>query len=114
MNIVFPILAILFYGISPVFQKIALKKIPLQVQFLIHGITIFIIYSLIYLFFHDKPIDKDVIWAVCSGLCSVVGFIFYYEALKNGNASIITAITSEFPLICEVIFDEKPKGISIN
>ncbi|MCK4665189.1 DMT family transporter [Candidatus Dependentiae bacterium] len=99
MNIIFPIMAIFFYGLSPVFQKSALKRIPLPHLFFIHGCVIFILYSIIYVIFHDRPIDGNIIWAVFAGVSSLIGFIFFYEALKVGNASIVTAISSAYALV---------------
>ncbi len=98
MNIIFPIMAIFFYGLSPVFQKSALKRIPLPHLFFIHGFVIFILYSIIYILLHDKPIDGNIIWAVFSAVSSAIGFIFFYEALKVGNTSIVTAISSAYAL----------------
>ncbi|MDD3627593.1 MAG: EamA family transporter [bacterium] len=107
MKIIFPILAILCYGISPVIQKSALKRISLPNLFTVHGITIFFVYISIFVLFRDHPINNGIIWAIFSGISSVVGFLFYYEALKKGRASVVTAVSSSYALftvILSVIF----------
>lgn len=99
------------WGIVPIIEKIGLSSKTAEpiasVIYRTAGSFVFAIFALLFLFVNSNGIDslknmdtKTIfILGLAGGLASVFGQIFFYMALKNGNASVVTPIAGAFPLV---------------
>lgn len=107
--ILFAILAALFWGISPMFEKIGLKDIDPFIAVVIRNIvaTICIIALLgVSGRAHELLVlNKKAIFFIAVGgiLASFLGQLVYYTALKYGDVSEIVPVSSIYPLFAVFI-----------
>ncbi len=108
MEWIFIGLTIVLWGISPVFDKMALKTIEpvlaVAIRMMIAGSIMF----LYILFFEKIKIIKKIsvkyiILFVISSSFSLLGFVFYFKALSGGYASKIVPAVATYPLLTAVI-----------
>jgi len=104
------ILTACVWGIAPLLEKIGLAKTtPLAGVFLRSiGVVVGIIVFLIFRFdiarqaFTIKPMNA--LYIITGGiLASIVGQIFFYHALKFGQASKVVPIAATYPLVAFIL-----------
>lgn len=105
------IITAFIWGIVPIIEKIGLTSKTAEpiasVVYRTAGSFIFAIGAIIFIYFYtgglnsikNMEIKSILILALAGGLASVFGQIFFYMALKNGNASVVTPIAGTFPLV---------------
>jgi len=101
----------IFWGISPVINKIILIDVSYHTIIFISGLTFFIS-SLFYCYIYKKQISIDleihknkIIYIVIVAFFSLfLANLFYYNAIKyTNNVAIITSITALYPLITLIL-----------
>lgn len=109
MEYILVLLTAFVWGLSPIFDKIALKAVDttlaLAIRMTISGVILFV-----YLLFANKAKDivniplksfgAIIISAILSG---VLGYIFYFKALSNYNVSKVVPMVSVYPLVASII-----------
>ncbi|MCX8093297.1 MAG: GRP family sugar transporter [Candidatus Goldbacteria bacterium] len=101
----------LIWGFVPIIEKIGLSsKTAEPVASVIYrtvGSFVFAIGAFIFVLLSSGNINSlknmdvksIIILALAGGLASVFGQIFFYMALKNGNASVVTPVAGAFPMV---------------
>lgn len=108
MEWIFIGLTIVLWGISPVFDKMALKAIDPVLAVAIRMMTagsIMFLYAFIF-----KKIEvikrlplKSVLLFVVASSFSLLGFVFYFKALSAGFASKVVPAAATYPLFTSII-----------
>lgn len=108
MEWIFIGLTIVLWGISPVFDKMALKAIDPVLAVAIRMMTagsIMFLYAFIF-----KKIEvikrlplKSILLFVVASSFSLLGFVFYFKALSAGFASKVVPAAATYPLFTSVI-----------
>ena len=102
--------AAMIWGCAPILEKIGLAKIPPIPGLLFRGIGVMLGTAILIAAKWD--LIKPHIWPCPPGfgllvlgglLASVVGQIFFYHALKNGEASLVVPVGASYPLIAFVL-----------
>jgi len=102
---VFALLAVISWGIAPVFGKLGLAKadpfIGLSIRTLVTMFFLLITLSLRSDFGQFLTLNKTTISMLAlEGLfASALGHLFYFYALKYGEASRVTVLMAAYPLI---------------
>ena len=104
------LLAALTWGCVPVLEKIGLSKIPVFPGLLIRCLGV-ILGAIILLVWKHDVIRESLVkvtpawgYLIAGGfLASVVGQIFFYNALKDGEASKVVPLAASYPLISFLI-----------
>ncbi len=103
------LLAILLWGIAPIFDKFGVKSVDVYTGIFYKNFvatTFFGIFYLIY-FGIERLWNCDFVgvgWYILSGICaSVLGMIFYFNALKLADASLVVPIVATYPLISTIL-----------
>jgi len=104
------ILATIVWGVAPVLEKIGLLNTKPLAGVFLRSIAVFAAALVILLFSPGclkeiAGLDARSVVFICLGgvLASIVGSIFFYNALKLGEASRIVPIAASFPLISFVL-----------
>lgn len=101
-------LTIFFWGLAPVFDKIALKtvdsSIGLAVRMMWSGVAMcmFVLAAGKTETVINFPF-KNISFLFISASVSLLGYIFYFKALSKSNASKVVPAVATFPLITAVI-----------
>ncbi|MBU1912466.1 MAG: EamA family transporter [Candidatus Omnitrophica bacterium] len=102
----FAILAAIVWGIAPVVEKIGLKNIePLsgvlvRSSGVIIGAVIMAIFNTGILKTALKADPKAIVFLFMGGiLASILGQIFFYNALKHGEVSKMVPVAATYPLV---------------
>ncbi|MDD5021161.1 MAG: EamA family transporter [Endomicrobiaceae bacterium] len=108
MEWIFIGLTIVLWGISPVFDKMALKAIDPVLAVAIRMMTagsIMFIYAFIF-----KKIEvikrlplKSIMFFIIASSFSLLGFVFYFKALSAGFASKVVPAAATYPLFTSII-----------
>ncbi len=108
MEWIFIGLTILFWGMAPVVDKIALKNVnpvlAVSIRMMWAGFLM-----ILFIIFSDKVITvvslpvKSILFLVTSASVSLLGYMFYFKALSKGNASKVVPAVATFPLITALI-----------
>ena len=100
------LLSALTWGCAPIFEKLGLAKVPVFMGLFYRCLGVFL--GAVLLMFLKFDTFKETITHVPSGwwyllvggfLASIVGQIFFYHALKEGEASLVVPIGAAYPLI---------------
>jgi len=105
-SIIYALIAFLTWGIGITFEAIAARKLELK-SFVFWGFFLGFIISSFYAPFAVSQLSTLNLALV--GICYLIAFfiipgtIFYYEALKIGNPSLVGAIGSSFPFVTVIL-----------
>lgn len=105
----FALLAAFFFGLAPIFGKLGLEGADPAVALSIRSFVISGIMLGWLALNRDINIAVDVSmasWAFIAleGICAaLIGQLFYYYALKSGDASVVVPIIASFPLFAFII-----------
>jgi len=106
----FIILTLLFWGIAPLLDKIALKGANPVSGLVVRSATIMIALLVFSLFSKDTLSNalrmplKNIVFFALSGLCAgLFGILAYYTALKQLPSSIVVPLCSIYPLIAAIL-----------
>jgi transporter family protein len=91
------------WGSSAVFAKIGTVKISPRRMLMTVGITISILYSIIWKFWGSPFPVGNYLFPIVSEGFAALGFIFYYNALEHAPVSLISPITSSAIIISVLI-----------
>jgi len=101
-------LTIFFWGLAPVFDKIALKTVDssvgLAVRMMWSGVAmaVFVLATGKTETVINFPF-KNISFLFISASVSLLGYMFYFRALSKANASKVVPAVATFPLITAVI-----------
>jgi transporter family protein len=102
----FALLTAFVWGLVPVIEKAGLVRIAPFAGLLIRSCGVLIGASLLAIFNHDafktalKAEPRTIVLLVSGGfLASIVGQMFFYHALKTGEASRVVPIAGIYPLV---------------
>lgn len=106
----FIVLTVLFWGIAPIFDKIALEEASPLSGLIIRSTAVFLSLLIFGLFMRDtllgsfKLSSKALLLFVLSGLfAGLLGMLTYYSALKSLPSSIVVPLCSVYPLISALL-----------
>jgi transporter family protein len=91
------------WGSSAVFAKIGTVKISPRRMLMTVGITISILYSIIWKFWGSPFPAGNYLFPILSEGSAAIGFIFYYKALEHAPVSLISPVTSSAIIISVLI-----------
>jgi transporter family protein len=102
----FAILAALVWGIAPVVEKIGIAKIEPMAGVIIRSFGV-LLGAIILTAFNSRLIklalgadQKTIIFLILGGvIASILGQIFFYNALKHGEVSKMVPIAATYPLV---------------
>jgi len=99
---------IVLWGISPVFDKMALNAIDPVLAVAIRMMTAGSIMFVYVLIFNKteviKKLDlKSIVLFITASSFSLLGFVFYFKALSGGFASKIVPAAATYPLFTSMI-----------
>jgi transporter family protein len=106
---IFAILAAFFMGLAPIFGKFGLKNVDPAVALSIRSFFISAIMLGWLMLNRDiNPVTNislgGWIFIALEGLCAaLLGQLFYYYALKSGDASMVVPLIASFPLFTFII-----------
>ena len=106
---IFALITAFLFGIAPIFGKLGLEGINPAIALGIRSLIITSI-MLVWLIFNNDigslaTVElKSWVLIALEGVCAaLLGQLFYYYALKSGEASIVVPLIATFPLITFII-----------
>jgi len=109
-SIVYAFLTIFLWGLVPFMEKIGLSKLPVWTALFFRCLGVTVGIAILFLFkfpeFKQAITHPPAGWYYLAAgglLASVVGQIFFYNALKDGNVSRIMPLVGTFPLVSFVL-----------
>ncbi|MCS7152041.1 MAG: EamA family transporter [Endomicrobia bacterium] len=102
-------LTILFWGISPIFDKLGVRLVDPFTGIFWRNLTIALAFTIIYLIYSKtyRPINTNftgIIYFVISGIfAGVLGVLFYFVALKKLDVSIVVPVAATYPLVTAIV-----------
>ena len=99
------LLALLIYGLWGFFPKIAVSYInPLSaVVYQVGGGLVIGLLALMLTGFRLEVQPVGVLFAFLTGVCGVLGTLFYFAAASRGPISLVASLTALYPLITIVL-----------
>lgn len=105
-TLIWAILTALIWGGVPIIEKIGLMKAPAMVGLFYRslgvmiGITVLLMMQSQEIRASFRNFDGRMIYLILGGfLASFLGQIFFYHALKSGDASRVVPVSGSYPLI---------------
>lgn len=101
-------LTIFFWGLAPVFDKIALKTvapliaIAVRMMWSAFAMILFVLFASKTETVINLPF-KNISFLFVSASVSLLGYMFYFKALSKGNASKVVPAVATFPLVTAII-----------
>ena len=104
------ILAAIAWGCAPILEKLGLSKIPVFTGLVFRSIGV-LVGAIILILFQLQTVKEAFLklpqgWGllVLGGLvASIIGQIFFYHGLKNGEASLMVPLAASYPLISFIL-----------
>ena len=104
------ILTVLFWGLAPIFDKIALKDAHPLSGLLVRSVAVLAILLLSSVFINNsftnliKIPPKSILFFVLSGIfAGFLGMVTYYSALKSLPSSVAVPLCSIYPLVTAML-----------
>ncbi len=104
------VLCALVWGIVPILEKLGLAKVPVMAGLFYRCLGVLMGTVVLYFWQMDaiKEIfpkeGRGIIFLMAGGiLASVVGQIFFYHALKSGEASQVVPIAAAYPVVSFIL-----------
>ena len=104
------LLSALTWGCAPIFEKLGLAKVPvfMGIYYRCLGVVLGAVLLMIFKFdiFKESIVHVPQGWwyLVIGGfLASIIGQIFFYHALKDGEASMVVPVGAAYPLIAFIL-----------
>lgn len=106
----FIVLTVLFWGLAPLFDKIALREASPLLGLIIRSVAVF--FSLLILSFFMKenffvsfklPFKTIFLFSLSGIFAGLLGMLTYYSALKSLPSSIVVPLCSIYPLITTLL-----------
>ena len=104
------LLSALTWGCAPIFEKLGLSKVPvfMGIYYRCLGVVLgaFLLMILKFDIFKESILHVPQGWwyLVMGGfLASIVGQIFFYHALKDGEASLVVPVGAAYPLVAFIL-----------
>lgn len=101
-------LTIFFWGLAPVFDKIALKTvapliaISIRMMWSALAMILFVLFAGKAETLVNLPFE-NISFLFVSASVSLLGYMFYFKALSKGNASKVVPAVATFPLVTAII-----------
>ncbi len=95
------LLAMVFWGVWGLFQKMATNHMPPRSVFIVSALGAVVVVAAILTtskFPHTLSAD-GVLFAVIAGVCSSIGGLFFLSAVSRGEASVVITFTALYPVI---------------
>jgi len=100
------LLAALAWGFAPILEKFGLAKIPVWAGLFSRCLGVMLGMVILFLLRFDEIkyvyTDNNFSWLYLVGggfLASIIGQVFFYSALKDGEVSQVVTIGASYPLI---------------
>lgn len=104
------LLASLIWGCVPALEKLGLAKIPVFAGLfyrclgVLIGVVLLLSFQLGSIRYAFSVSKTGLLYLIAGGfLASVLGQIFFYQALKNGEASTVVPVAASYPIISFLI-----------
>lgn len=103
------ILSIIFWGSAPIFDKVAVKSVDVYSGIFFRSLAITVIFGILHLIYRGSEIIfvnsfRGVMFYIISGiLAGGFGAMFYFNALKLGDASFVVPVAATYPLITAIL-----------
>ena len=104
------LLSMLVWGVAPILEKFGLSKISVFGGLIYRSLGVVLGALMIVLFKFDAVKEtllsspKDWWFLTCGGLlASILGQIFFYHALKDGEASLVVPLAAAYPLVAFIL-----------
>lgn len=104
--LLFSLLSLFFWGLWAFFPRYAVVYISPR-SMAVYQTAGQILAVVALLFFTTWKVEwhpLGAFFAALTGVLGILGFYFFSLALKKGNASVVTALTSIYPLIAVILF----------
>ncbi len=97
----YSILALIIYGFWGFFPKLAVNYIhPMSALiYEVGGALVIGLCCLIFVDFRPDFNPRGVFFAVLTGICGMLGTLFFFAAASKGKISVIVSLTALYPLI---------------
>ncbi|MBU0485907.1 MAG: EamA family transporter [Proteobacteria bacterium] len=94
-------LALIIYGFWGFFPKLAVTYINPQsaLVYEIAGAALVGVVALFLVKFQPESHPRGIMFAVLTGVCGMVGTLFYFWAASKSKISIVVSVTALYPLI---------------
>ena len=104
------LLSAVAWGCAPIFEKLGLMKVPVFAGLFYRCLGV-VIGLLILILFKFEIFKESIVhipqgwWYLAAGgfLASIIGQIFFYHALKDGEASLVVPLAASYPLISFIL-----------
>ncbi len=99
--LLYSILALIIYGFWGFFPKLAVNYIR-PMSALIYEVSGALVVGICCLLFVDFRPDfnpRGVLFAVLTGICGMLGTLFFFAAASKGKISVVVSLTALYPLI---------------
>jgi uncharacterized membrane protein len=96
------IMSLLFWGLWAIPSKLAIEMIGEADYILIDGLTMVLVWAPLWLYFEKGRMDRDIHKLKYSGFAGIMaslGTVCLFLALSNGIVSIVTPLTSIYPIV---------------
>ena len=104
------ILASLAWGCAPIVEKLGLAKLPVWAGLFYRSLGVMFGALILFIFKYNEikeAVTKDStgwhLLAIGGFLASIIGQIFFYNALKAGEASRVVPLGATYPLISFIL-----------
>ena len=104
--LLYSFLTLFFWGLWAVFPRLAVIYLPPR-SVLVYQVAGQVVITLLLITLTSWTVQFNPMGALFAGLAGAfgtIGFYFYSLALQKGNASVVTALTSLYPLIAVILF----------
>lgn len=96
------IMSLLFWGLWAIPSKLAIGMIGEADYILIDGLTMVVVWAPLWLYFEKGRMERDIHklkYSAFAGVMASVGTICLFLALSNGIVSLVTPLTSVYPIV---------------
>lgn len=96
------IMSLLFWGLWAIPSKLAIGMIGEADYILIDGLTMVVVWGPLWLYFEKGQMERDIHklkYSAFAGVMASVGTICLFLALSNGIVSLVTPLTSVYPIV---------------
>jgi len=99
------ILALLVFGLWGFFPKLAVNHISPASALVYEVAGASLVGLVIYLFpgFTLETEPRGILFAVLTGLCGMLGTLFFLAAAKQGRIAIVVSVTALYPLVTIIL-----------
>ncbi len=101
----YTVVTVLLYGLWGFFPKLAVGRLSPRTTLFYETFGTALVGLLVLLLpgFRWEADRRGILFAALTGVCGMVGTLFFFEALTRGRASVITVMTALYPIVTLVL-----------